>query len=231
MANLQVQKPQLPGPVIRDPRTGRTFRSTFWRDGYFYDGVLIGSRTGATTLADDAKISFFENMRLKGGFLGNGDENNKIPSGWVMKVDRLGLYFPHYWGNTEASEIDIKKIIAACEVTLKVDRDEMKVDNAIFWHGGIGLVGQSAGTGQFFASIGVPSPQAMPKLEEPLYLANTDNNSNTLDGFMTFPKSTFTDGLAGTGGNLMVRPTISGVVVCIMVFHGLIGTKGIIGTA
>ncbi|MFH1437787.1 MAG: hypothetical protein ABIJ56_18915 [Pseudomonadota bacterium] len=221
MALVKARK-ELPGKFI-ETATGEKKHIVLEKEGYLYDFIVVGSRTQATQMANDARRRFFRNVATKGRQFTNLDDDFHIPAGWIMEVDRFGLVMYHYWGDTVTQEADMKKFISNTQVVFSLNKSEIKDDIPLLWQGGIGLVGQSAGTNQFYQSIGVPSPQAIPKLKKTFFLDDDD----VIAADVYWPESLMLDDTAV--GNAMVRMSFAGVLVLGILLHGDIYTSGVKG--
>jgi hypothetical protein len=233
-SGMRIQRPKLPGQPFID-ETGKQRFLVQTREGWIYDTVVIGDlSTSTTTLADDRQFEFFLNTTTKGKQFTNLDEDKRIPGGWLMTVDKIALYLPHYWGNVRVEEEDMKKVLSNSSPLLKINKVDYKEDIPIFWEGGVGLVGQSGSAAGFYLSIGVPSPQAIPRIKEPFDLSNTKDTHDIIEAWLRFPRTQVVDNASPTP-NACPRPIISaynasvitgGVVAVVMLFHGMIYTAG-----
>jgi hypothetical protein len=174
MANMnQVAVPtDKPGELFI-PALGKKVQQVELREDDVYDTVQI-----AGAISPGTEYEFFRDIQGKNEQHTNIPQARRIQSGDEVAVFRIGIYPRNALGNTQASLLDIKKVVENGHLDLRFNRRVVTSGPALKYPTGYGLSGFSndvAANGLSALSVGVPSVAAAPTLFVPQQLKDNDD--------------------------------------------------------
>jgi len=171
-----------------------------WIEGPVYDTAAIS----AGAISDGAEYKFFTNVAGKNKDQTNLVENGKLPAGWQLIINKMGLELC-----PGMSKADGNLIIENSYMHFKSGNNKIhKIAPTFCWPSGYGIWGdhaidtQAALTDYSIAGIGVPSPSAVPMLLKSIYITSQTN----IEGLLRFENA------VTIGADLEVRMILYGYV-------------------
>jgi len=209
-----IQKmPELPGTVYIS-ETGEKVNILDRRQDAYYDTVTLAQSSYPYTITDNFSLDFFTNVSTKGKQFSSFTVDKKIVQQEQIKVYKLGLMPRLFYGNVRITDEDNKKVLESGYAWFAKNENKKKAGPCLFWPSGFGLAGATVESNDYFCSIGVPSPAAIPNLATPFDLVDTD----TIEGKIEWPSSSLA---------YYTRPSISTPVTITMVIFGFIKRSGL----
>jgi len=217
-ASLVQEKTALPGGVIMTD-TGKKVNILDRREDNYWDTVIIGDRTAPYVVPAATQVIFFQNVSTKGLQYSAFTQDNQIINNEQILVTKMGLVPKNYWGNTAITDASIKRAYDSSYVEFRKNENTKKKGPPVLWQAGYGMAGGTVEVGDYFCSVGVPSPAAIPDFLKPFELYDSD----TIEGWVTFPNSQMAD----TNANAYIMATLATPVMYQMIMHGFIVRSGL----
>lgn len=224
-SSLVEEKKGLPGGVILTD-TGKRVNILDRKEDNYWDTILIwdGVYPGAFAIPANTIVPFFRRVSTKGRHYSAFNVDNQIIGNEQILITKLGFVPRLKFGNVNVRDVDIKFVLEAAYSEFRKNENVKKKGPSVFWQAGYGITGatqEGAPVGDFFCSIGVPSPAAIPDLLKPFELYDDDN----VECDFTFPNSQIET--IASAHRHYAMPTIETPVPITLVMHGFIVRSGL----
>ena len=165
-----------PNPILTTP-DGKRYQTGEYHFARVYDTIVIPAGAIATN-----QIKLFQ-PQGKSPLDTNVNTAAKIPSGQVLAIERVGVRVLDSRADVLTLGSDIKKILTAFYLDLKVNKIEIALGPLVHFPPGIGVDGQTQEAGMSVVHNGVINDSAPMGLRNPVVIDNTYE----LIGFIAAP--------------------------------------------